>query len=186
MTALRAAADIRQPHTGVRFSLLSWYLDSLPHDAQRIFAHGAALIAQRYERLGLRHLLPADRVWIGVGSSNPGEFGGFHHRDQGYRHLQLAAVVTRYGDLGRPDRTPPELIAADLLRAYAHDTLHYGSYREYRLVGGEVVRTRYGINRRDRDGHTYSAPDQPQSARTRNLGILMEGASPHRPYEGFP
>lgn len=179
LSALRAAAALHQSHSGVRFSLLSWYFDSLPSNAQRIFAHGASLIAERYEQLGLTHLLPTDRVWVGVSSANPGEFGGFHHRDQGYRHMQMGAVVTRYGDLAHPGHTPPELVAADLLRAYAHDTLHYGSYREYRLAGGEIVRTRYGINSRDAHGNTYSAPDPPESGCTRNLGILMEGATDH-------
>lgn len=177
LSALRAAVALHQSHTGVEFSLLSWYLDTLPRDAQKIFALGMSLIAERYEQLGLAHLLPTDRVWVGVLSDNPGEFGGFHHRDQGYRHLQMGAVVTRYGDLARSDRTPPELIAADLLRAYAHDTLHYGSHREYRLLDGEVVRTRYGINSRDAHGNTYSAPDPPQAFSTRDLGILMEGAT---------
>ena len=161
----------------MRFSLLSWYLDELPGHARKIIDVGASLVAERYAELGLTRLLPMDRVWVGVRSDNPGEFGGFHHRNQGYRHLQMGAVVTRYGDLARPARTPPELIAADLLRAYAHDTLHYGSYREYRLLSGEIVRTRYGFNSRDARGNTYSAPDPPHTASTRNIGILMEGAT---------
>lgn len=174
---MRAVAALYQPHAGVRFSLLSWYLGDMLGDARRIIEIGVSLAAERYAELGLTRLLPMDRVWVGVRSDNPGEFGGFHHRNQGYRHLQMGAVVTRYGDLSRDGRTPPELIAADLLRAYAHDTLHYGSYREYRLLDGKVVRTRYGFNSRDTRGNTYSAPDPPGAASTRNIGIVMEGAT---------
>lgn len=76
---------------------------------------------------------------------------------------------------GLPER--PELAALDLLRAYAHDCLHYGSYRSYRLRGDEVIRTQYGLNFRRHDGRTYSAPDLAGSPTTRNLGIVMEGAS---------
>lgn len=59
---LRATATLHQPHAGVSFSLLSWYLDSLPRDARNIFTLGAALMAERYEKLGLSRLLPMDRA----------------------------------------------------------------------------------------------------------------------------
>jgi hypothetical protein len=68
-------------------------------------------------------------------------------------------------------------VALDLLRSYAHDCLHFGSFREYRIQQGQVIRSRYGINWRDQKGRTYSAPDQPGSWSTRNLGIVMEGAT---------
>jgi hypothetical protein len=89
----------------------------------------------------------------------------------------MAAVVTRYGDLSTPSAASPVLVALDLLRAYAHDCLHYGSFREYRLSGGRLLRTAYGINRRDGQGRSYSAPDPPGSRSTRNLGVVMEGAT---------
>ncbi|MEU6853381.1 hypothetical protein ABZ901_26080 [Actinacidiphila alni] len=57
-----------------------------------------------------------------------------------------------------------------------HDCLHYGSFREYRIWGGRVVRTAYGINRRDEYGRSYSAPDPSAAGPTRNLGVVMEGA----------
>lgn len=155
------------------FVLLPWALDALP-GAWEIFHAGFSVMAARYEELGLHHLLPIDRVWVGVRSSRAA-FGGFHHPDQGYRHLQMGAVVTRYGDLSAP--ADPGLAALDLLRAYAHDCLHYGSYREYRLHGGKLVRTGYGFNRRDVAGRSYSAPDPHGATTTRNLGIIMEGAT---------
>jgi hypothetical protein len=157
----------------VTFWLLPWILDSLP-GAWDLFRTGFSVMAARYEELGLRHLLPIDRVWVGVRSSRADSFGGFHHPDQGYRHLQMGAVVTRYGDLCDP--AAHGLAAVDLLRAYAHDCLHYGSYREYQMQGGKLVRTRYGFNSRDAAGRTYSAPDR-DGITTRNLGIIMEGAT---------
>ncbi|MER7909834.1 hypothetical protein [Streptomyces sp. NPDC096068] len=130
----------------------------------------------RYTELGLSQMLPLHRVLVGAESTRSGAFGGFHHPDQGYRHLQMFAVVTVYGPMesGFPER--PELALLDLLRAYAHDCLHYGSRRRYVDVGGELVRTQYGINFRRVSGRTYSAADPEGSSYTRNLGVVMEGA----------
>jgi hypothetical protein len=138
--------------------------------------YGLAVLRPRYAELGLSRLLPLERVLVGVRSSEPGAWGGFHHPNQGYRHLQMRALITTYGlmDTGLP--ACPELAALDLLRAYAHDCLHYGSYRSYRLRGDEVVRTQYGLNFRRHDGRTYSAPDLAGSPTTRNIGVVMEGA----------
>lgn len=157
------------------FSLLPWVLDQ--EQAAEVWYSGAAAMADRYEQLGLTGLLPTDRVWVGVRSARPGAFGGFHHRDQGYRHLQMGAVITRYGPLAGTPAAPSELAVLDLLRAYAHDCLHYGSYRRYRLHAGEVFRTHYGINVRTPDGATYSARDAAETTSTRNLGVVMEGAT---------
>lgn len=161
----------------MRFTLLPWLLDRLGADAWDIFHAGFAVMAARYESLGLHQLLPLDRVWVGVRSERTGVFGGFHHLDQGYRHLQMGAVVTRYGDLSDPAIPSPALVALDLLRAYAHDCLHYGSYREYRLRDGEVTRSQYGVNLRDAAGRSYSARDPKGSRSTRNLGVIQEGAT---------
>ncbi|WP_380280876.1 hypothetical protein [Kitasatospora purpeofusca] len=160
------------------FSLLHWVLDTWADEpAREVFRQGATLLASRYRQLGLNQLLPIDRVWVGVRSTRPDAFGGFHHPNQGYRHLQLASVITRYGRLSDPRLASPELVALDLLRSYAHDCLHWGSFREYRLQEGRVVRSRYGINRRDPQGRTYSARDKDDAVSTRNLGIVMEGAT---------
>lgn len=177
LAAYRATAALHQSHPDMRFSLLPWLLDHLGSDAWDVFHAGFAVMATRYESLGLARLLPIDRVWVGVRSTRAGAFGGFHHPDQGYRHLQMGAVVTRYGDLCSPAVPSAGLVALDLLRAYAHDCLHYGSYREYGLQRGEVVRTQYGFNRRNAAGRSYSAPDLAGASTTRNLGIVMEGAT---------
>jgi hypothetical protein len=162
----------------VTFSLLHWVLDAwLDQESREVFRQGADLLANRYRELGLSQLLPIDRVWVGVRSTRPDAFGGFHYPNQGYRHEQLASVITRYGRLNDPQLASPELVALDLLRAYAHDCLHWGSFREYRLRDGQIIRSRYGINRVDPRGRTYSARDSSGTASTRNLGIAMEGAT---------
>jgi hypothetical protein len=165
LAAYRATAALHQSHPDLRFTLLPWLLDRLGADAWDVFHAGFAVMAARYESLGLHQLLPLDRVWVGVHSEQAGVFGGFHHPDQGYRHLQMGAVVTRYGDLSDPATPSPALVALDLLRAYAHDCLHYGSYREY------------GVNPRDATGRSYSARDPKGAGTTRNLGIVQEGAT---------
>ncbi|QTT73530.1 hypothetical protein J7W19_08925 [Streptomyces mobaraensis NBRC 13819 = DSM 40847] len=142
----------------------------------RPFRAGLALLRPRYAGLGLRRLLPLDRVMAGVRSEREGAYGGFHHPDQGYRHLHMRALITVSGPLASGTPEDPELAALDLLRAYAHDCLHYGSFRSYRLRGDEIVRTQYGVNFRRHDGRTYSAPDLAGSPNTRNLGVIMEGA----------
>ncbi|MFF2953759.1 hypothetical protein ACFVVU_20755 [Kitasatospora sp. NPDC057965] len=178
LAAHRATVALDRAHPHVTFSLLHWLLDTWADEpAREVFRQGATLLAGRYRQLGLNQLLPIDRVWVGVRSTQADAFGGFHHPNQGYRHVQLASVITRYGRLSDPRLTSPELVALDLLRSYAHDCLHWGSFREYRLQEGRVVRSRYGINRRDPQGRSYSERDKDDAVSTRNLGIVMEGAT---------
>lgn len=140
------------------------------------FHVGVENAERRYARYGLTVMLPLDRVLVGCESSRAGAFGGFHHPDQGYRHLQMAAVITMFGPMERPNPECPALALLDLLRAYAHDCLHYGSRRRYVEVAGAPVRTQYGINYRRTGGQCYSAADKRGSRHTRNLGVVMEGA----------
>ncbi|WP_259470457.1 hypothetical protein [Streptomyces sp. 1114.5] len=178
LAARRATAALDRAHPHITFPLLHWVLDTWSDESAReVFRQGAGLLADRYRELGLSRLLPIDRVWVGVRSTRPDSFGGFHHPNQGYRHVQLASVITRYGRLDDPRLASPELVALDLLRSYAHDCLHWGSFREYRLMTGEPIRSRYGINWRDPHGRSYSAPDRADAVSTRNLGIVMEGAT---------
>ncbi|MEU3074281.1 hypothetical protein [Streptomyces laurentii] len=140
------------------------------------FRAGVELAGRRYAGYGLGRMLPLDRVLVGCDSSRAGAFGGFHHPDQGYRHFQMVAVITMYGPMGGRTPETPSLALLDLLRAYAHDCLHYGSRRRYVDVAGAPVRTQYGINFRRTNGHSYSPADKQGSRHTRNLGIVMEGA----------
>ena len=147
-----------------------------------VFHTGYAIMAARYEQLGIRALLPLERVWAGTCSAaRPGTargHGGFHHPAQGYRHIQMDAAVTVFGDLTGQTPASPQAAALDLVRSYAHDCLHYATFRRYRLTDrGEIARVQYGINFRQPDGRTYSAPDTPGDGPTRNLGIVMEGAT---------
>jgi hypothetical protein len=147
-----------------------------------VFHTGYAIMAARYEQFGVRALLPLERVWVGICSAaSPGtarSYGGFHHPVQGYRHVQMDASVTVFGDLTGTARVSPQAAALDLVRSYAHDCLHYVTFRRYRLSDrGEIARVQYGINFRQPDGRTYSAADIPGDGPTRNLGIVMEGAT---------
>jgi len=147
-----------------------------------VFGAGQMIVARRYKQLGARALLPLDRVWVGTHSAaapgSPRGWGGFHHPTQGYRHIQMDAAVTVYGDLTGQLPASPQSAALDLVRSYAHDCLHYATFRCYRLSDrGEIARIQYGINLRHPDGRSYSAPDEPGDGPTRNLGILMEGAT---------
>jgi hypothetical protein len=75
----------------------------------------------------------------------------------------------------RPRRRPPRWTWC---APTPHDCLHYATFRRYRLTDrGEIARVQYGINFRQPDGRTYSAPDIPGDGPTRNLGIVMEGAT---------
>lgn len=147
-----------------------------------VFSAGYELLSRRYAAVGMPVLLPLSRVRVGVSSpAPPGDaawFGGFHHPGQGYRHLQMTATITAYGPLTGTATATPQAIALDLVRSYAHDCLHYGTCRRYRLAPeGQIARVQYGINFRGLDGSTYSAPDPPEATVTRNLGIVMEGAT---------
>jgi hypothetical protein len=147
-----------------------------------VFRTGYAVMAARYGQFGIRALLPLERVWAGTclaaGPGTARSYGGFHHPAQGYRHIQMDAAVTVSGDLTGQTPASPQAAALDLVRSYAHDCLHYATFRRYRLTNrGEIARVQYGINFRQPDGRTSSAPDTPGDGPTRNLGIVMEGAT---------
>lgn len=182
LTAIRTAPALADAHPELSCIQLSTLIaEQTRAPGMELFRAGVKIAEHRYAQLGLTDLLPPERVWIGITSRDPGAFGGYHYPRQGYRHWQMAAIITRYGHLnGRQSITSP-LAGLDLLRAYAHDCLHFGSYRVYQwhptVCQPRISRTRYGINFRRPDGRTYSAPDEPRSATTRNLGIVMEGAT---------
>jgi hypothetical protein len=72
-----------------------------------VFRAGRAIMAARYEQLGIRALLPLERVWAGTRSAaRPGTargHGGFHHPAQGYR---IAWTTSRAGRTS-PSRSTP-------------------------------------------------------------------------------
>jgi len=178
--ALRARPDPGQTHPALFLKTLANLLTSPPPFLDPGVLHaGLTETSRRYRELGIAGLLPPDRTFIGTASADPAAFGGFHHPGQGYRHWQMTAVITRYGPLHNPQSPDPRLAALDLIRAYAHDSLHYASSRCYQWHpdGTRLVRVRYGINFRRPDGRPYSVPDPPGSPSTRNLGIIIEAAT---------
>ncbi|MFI1187132.1 hypothetical protein [Streptomyces californicus] len=141
-----------------------------------LFRTGREAVRERLAELGLTRPLPLSRTLVGAESTRAGSFGGFHHPDQGYRHLQAVSVITMYGPMEGDTPVHPELALLDLLRAWAHDSLHYGSRRRYVDVAGVPTRVQYGINFRRTNGASYSSTDTADAGHTRNLGVVMEGA----------
>lgn len=177
----------RYPH--LTFVTLDAVVGALSGQDLDAFGAGVELARDRLADFGQTTLLPLERVFVAVSAATP-EHGGFHHRllpyrapddiqAPGYRYVQAAAVISRYGDLhttAPPVPSTPGIIGLDLLHAYIHDTFHYLTYRSYRLGANGIHRNQHGINFRRESGQTYSARDPQGSASTRNLGIVMEGA----------
>ncbi|HEU5377893.1 MAG TPA: hypothetical protein VFV38_20920 [Ktedonobacteraceae bacterium] len=154
----------------------AWVCQSLLHEA-------FSALAQKLSYYPGCCLLDPQRVWVGIQAPVPaGFFGGFYHANQGYRYLQQIAVTSLSGALSccPVDRT---LVTLELIRAYAHDTLHSNSFRLFFPLpvgsqpGQSFYRFQYGINFRKWDGRSYSAKDAIRSTTTRNLGNIMEAAT---------
>ncbi|WP_165975776.1 hypothetical protein [Actinomadura rubrisoli] len=175
LTAMRLP-DVTSAHPDLAFAALPAAL-RLPWIDADVFTTGVEVLADRYGDHGITRLLPPARVRVGIHAVTGSPFGGFHYPNQGYRHLQMAAIITAYGDLTVTPKPPGALVALDLLRAYAHDTLHFATFRRYRVFEGGIARVQYGLNARGPDGRSRSRRDEPNARSTRNLGILMEGAT---------
>jgi hypothetical protein len=174
----------RYPH--LTFTTMDQVVAELSGADADVFTAGLELARDRFAELGQTELLPMERVFMAVASETGGH-GGFHDRllpyradddtqAPGYRYVQAAAVISRYGD--RTSTTPPTpgMIGVDLVHAYVHDCFHFLTFRSYRLGTTGIHRNQHGINFRRESGSTYSARDPQGSASTRNLGIIMEGA----------
>lgn len=174
----------RYPH--LKFATLNEIAPALDDTDCDVFETGVRLVHERFAVFGVTVLLPLDRVFVGIASTIPAH-GGFHQnllperqsddtQTPGYRYVQAAAVITRYGDLYDADRPAPGIVGLDLVHAYAHDSFHWSTFRSYRLGTDGIHRNQHGLNFRRENGRTYSARDAQGSASTRNLGIIMEGA----------
>ena len=160
----------QRPIRNLDYGLL---LDGLSRLKERIVAVGGEAI-------------PRERCLIAIGDSDSSSFGGFHTSGQGYFHLEQVSVgsVCSFGT--EPDLSPT-LLARELLRSIAHDTVHHSSHRTYRVdpvfagslaqLPEAVYRWQYGVNFRRRDGTSYSARDRADAGSTRNLGILMDAVT---------
>ncbi|MEV0849978.1 hypothetical protein AB0J21_29560 [Streptomyces sp. NPDC049954] len=179
LAALRADTATltrRHPHHTFRTAgerLARWNASGVDTEP---FRTGRETVRERLAELGLTKPLPLSRTLVGAESTRAGAFGGFHHPDQGYGHLQAVSVITMYGPTEGDTPAHPELALLDLLRAWAHDSLHYGSRRRYVDVAGVPTRVQYGINYLRTNGASYSTADTADTGHTRNLGVVMEGA----------
>lgn len=140
-------------------------------------------LAHRLHDYGIGSLLNPSRVWVGITACpTTNFFGGFYHPNQGYRYLQQIAVTSLSGMLSSHP-VDCNLRTLELLRAYAHDTLHHHTYRLFLPVPAgkqstqRFYRMQYGINFRRWDGQSYSARDAIRATTTLNLGNIMEAAT---------
>lgn len=132
--------------------------------------------------------LSPHRVWVGVepaAGQTALSLGGFHYPGLGYHYIQQVSILTLAGPgLNDGLAVDSTLAALELLRGYVHDTMHYRSFRSYRMMPPapapgpkpSFYRSQYGINFRRPNGATYSERDRADHASTRNLGIIMEAA----------
>lgn len=147
---------------------------------------GIELIKWYAEAAGFNTHLPEDRYFVGYQQpeNSTGYYGGFYHFGQGYRHVQAVGVVTVLGALS-VEILPKWLSTLDLLRSYAHDSIHHATFRNYSLLtdntlskeGFPFFRYQYGINLRRNGRVPYSNRDDATSKTTRNLGTIMDGAT---------
>jgi hypothetical protein len=174
----------KYPH--LTFTTMDEAVAGLSETDAEVFTVGLELARDRFAEFGEGEMIPHERVFVAVGATVPVR-GGFHHRllperqmddtqSPGYRYVQAAAVISRYGDLFDDEPSAPGLTGLDLVRAYVHDCHHYLTFRSYRLGATGIHRNQHGINFRRESGSTYSARDPEGSPTTRNLGVVMEGA----------
>lgn len=119
LTAIRTAPALSLAHLELAFLKMAELIAvQAESPGMKLLRAGMEATERRYHQLGLTSLLPPERVWVGIASTSLGAFGGFHYPDQGYRHWQMAAIITRYGSLAQPRPISSPLEALDLIRAY--------------------------------------------------------------------
>ena len=132
--------------------------------------------------------LPLDRVFVGLHkikeNSNEefDEFGGYYSKYQTYYHLEQISLTSLMGCYvsGNYNKI---LTTLELLRSYFHDSIHFNTFRSYKLKFNyhsdirlnDIHRLQYGFNLRREDGKSFSNLDDKGAKTTRNLGIIMEG-----------
>jgi hypothetical protein len=100
LAALRASPDLDSHHSELSFATLSDVLRrSPPLVDPEVFSAGWAILVRRYATLGLRRLLPMERVWVGTNSSQATAFGGFHYPNR----LPPPADGSHHHRVRRPD-----------------------------------------------------------------------------------
>lgn len=136
------------------------------------------------------NFLPLDRVFVGLhkirDDSNEAftEFGGYYSKYQTYYHLEQISLTSLMGCY-IPRAYNKTLTTLELLRSYFHDSIHFNTFRSYKLKIKyhketrleDIHRLQYGFNFRKEDGNSLSNVDNPNAKTTRNLGVIMEGVT---------
>lgn len=155
-----------------------------------LFKNGIEIFYKNIETLTDNYnFLPLDRVFVGLHKNNENvdkgfnEFGGYYSKYQTYYHLEQISVTSLLGCyIGKEYNKA--LTTLELLRSYFHDTIHFNTFRSYKLrfnYSNEKIdinsihRFQYGFNFRHENGYSFSNPDEKVATTTRNLGIIMEG-----------
>jgi hypothetical protein len=136
------------------------------------------------------NFLPLDRVFVGLHKINGkpnekfDEFGGYYSKYQTYYHLEQISLTSLMGCYvsGNYHKT---LTTLELLRSYFHDSIHFNTFRSYKLKYNyhsdirleDIHRLQYGFNFRREDGKSFSNLDSKEAKTTRNLGMIMEGVT---------
>lgn len=118
-------------------------------------------------------LMPEDRYL--VAKANEGSIGGFYGRPVGgYYYMNDLA----FGTLLSEEKVQSEkLRTLEFVRDYLHDSLHSCTFRTFRVDTdiGNVFRHQYGINFRNSNGNSYSAPNlNEKSPEVVNLNTWMD------------
>lgn len=151
-----------------------------------VLRHGINVIEDRVGTYGDFHLPDFDRVLIGVDADNQAFYGGFHQMSltgvpPGYRYIQDINVLSAAGK--NSNQISPSMRSFEFIRAFAHDAIHYNSYRSFRPLeegtdsnfGLSFYRFQYGLNFRRSNRISYSRPEDQTQDDARNLGTIMEG-----------
>lgn len=129
---------------------------------------------------------PFERVFISVDIPNKNPsccLGGYYSYGQSYYNLEQVSITSILGFYS-VKKYNKELVTLELLRSYLHDSIHFNSFREYRLKDvkehellscDNIHRIKYGFNVRNESGISFSNIDKPGTKSTRNLGVIMEG-----------
>lgn len=107
-------------------------------------------------------LMPRDRYLIALPRED--SVGGFYGRPAGgYYYFNDLGFGTTLNENSAPNKT---LRTLDLARSYLHDSLHASTFRTFRVdqETGMIFRHQYGINFRNANRVSYSAPNANESS----------------------
>lgn len=183
---------LQEKYSDIHFIPLSQFLldKSLEQKIDlSLFKKGIEVFYKNIENLTNDYnFLPLDRVFVGLYKSDTAdrkfnEFGGYYSKYQTYYHYEQISVTSLLGCYVSKEYNKA-LTTLELMRSYFHDTIHFNTYRSYKLKYNYQVdninlesihRFQYGFNFRHENGNSFSCPDNLSAKVTRNLGVIMEG-----------